>query len=60
MIDIIKKLGFAPSNSEVRRLATAGAITINGEKIENVDLSLGAGEFILKVGKRNFAKLKLK
>ncbi|ADR18222.1 tyrosine--tRNA ligase [Calditerrivibrio nitroreducens] len=60
LIDIIKKLGFAPSNSEVRRLATAGAITINGEKIENVDLSLGAGEFILKVGKRNFAKLKLK
>jgi len=60
LIDIIKKLGFAPSNSEVRRLATAGAITINGVKIENVDLSLGAGEFILKVGKRNFAKLKLK
>jgi tyrosyl-tRNA synthetase len=60
LIDIVKKLGFAPSNSEVRRLATSGAVTINGEKVENVDLSLGAGEFILKVGKRNFARLKLK
>ncbi|MCX8084723.1 MAG: tyrosine--tRNA ligase [Calditerrivibrio sp.] len=60
LIDIIKKLGFAPSNSEVRRLAVSGAITLNGEKVENVDICLDTGEYVLKVGKRNFAKLIVK
>lgn len=60
LIEIIKRLGFAPSNSEVRRLANSGAITLNGEKVENADLSLDVGEYILKVGKRNFARLKVR
>ena len=60
LIEIIKRLGFATSNSEVRRLASSGAITLNGEKGENADIPLIAGEYILKVGKRNFAKLYVK
>jgi len=60
LIDVIKNVGFAPSNSEVRRLASSGAISLNGEKIENADQTLGIGEYILKVGKRNFAKLIVK
>lgn len=60
LIDIIKNLGFAPSNSEVRRLCSSGAITLNGEKVGNADIAVDTGEYILKVGKRNFAKLNLK
>lgn len=60
LLDIIKKLNFAPSNSEIRRLSASGAITINGEKVNNIDIHLESGEYILKVGKRHFAKLKVK
>ncbi|MCA1927694.1 MAG: tyrosine--tRNA ligase [Calditerrivibrio sp.] len=60
LIDIIKNLGFAPSNSEIRRLCSSGAITLNGEKVGNADVVVDAGEYVLKVGKRNFAKLNLK
>jgi len=54
---IVKGLKFLPSNSEARRLAKQGGIYIDGEKTENIDQTLQPGEYILKVGKRKFAKL---
>jgi len=59
LIDIIGKngLNFLPSNSEARRLAKQGGIYIDGEKVEDIDKCLPAGNCILKVGKRKFAKL---
>lgn len=54
---IVKGLNFLPSNSEARRLANQGGIYIDGDKTENIDQSLAGGEFVLKVGKRKFAKL---
>jgi tyrosyl-tRNA synthetase len=59
LIDIIKKLGFASSNSEARRLCLSGAIALNGEKVDNIDILLQTGEYVLKVGKKNFARLKV-
>lgn len=59
LIDIIKKLGFASSNTEARRLCSSSAITLNGEKVDNIDVLLQAGEYVLKVGKKNFARLKV-
>ncbi|MGD9809579.1 MAG: tyrosine--tRNA ligase [Deferribacterales bacterium] len=59
LIDAIGKggLNFLPSNSEARRLAKQGGIYIDGEKVEDIDQCLPAGEYTLKVGKRKFAKL---
>jgi len=57
---IVKELKFSPSNSEARRLAKQGGVYIDGEKYNNVDSPLGAGEYTLKVGKRKFAKLIVK
>lgn len=59
LIDVIGKngLNFLPSNSEARRLAKQGGIYIDGEKVEDIDQCLSAGEYTLKVGKRKFAKL---
>jgi len=59
LIDVIGKSGlnFLPSNSEARRLAKQGGIYIDGEKVEDIDQCLPAGEYTLKVGKRKFAKL---
>lgn len=59
-VDIVKAitaLGFAPSNSEARRLIAQGAVKINGERIEaNSKTELKEGD-IVQVGKRNFARI---
>ena len=48
-----------PSTSQARRDIKQGAVKINQEKISDVQLQLGSGEYILQVGKRKFAKLKV-
>lgn len=57
---LIKDLGLLPSTSEARRMVKGRAVEIRGEKVEDekATVSLAAGEeFILKVGKKKFAKL---
>jgi len=49
-----------PSTSQARRDIKQGAVKVNQEKISDMQLQLGAGEYILQVGKRKFAKLKVK
>ncbi len=49
----------APSTSQARRDIKQGAVKINQEKINDEQLQLGNGEYVLQVGKRKFAKLKV-
>ena len=59
---LISKVGFAPSTSEARRLIQGGAVEVNGEKITDSGLKMNLkaeDEFILKVGKRRFIKVKV-
>jgi tyrosyl-tRNA synthetase len=49
-----------PSTSQARRDIKQGAVKINQEKISDIQLQLDSGEYILQVGKRKFAKLKVK
>jgi tyrosyl-tRNA synthetase len=48
-----------PSTSQARRDIKQGAVKINQEKISDIQLQLSCGEYILQVGKRKFAKLKV-
>ena len=48
-----------PSTSQARRDIKQGAVKINQEKISDMQLQLSSGEYILQVGKRKFAKLKV-
>ncbi|MCF6331561.1 MAG: tyrosine--tRNA ligase [Sulfurimonas sp.] len=48
-----------PSTSQARRDIKQGAVKINQEKIHDMKLQLTTGEYILQVGKRKFAKLKV-
>ncbi|WP_415397990.1 tyrosine--tRNA ligase [Sulfurimonas sp. CS5] len=48
-----------PSTSQARRDIKQGAVKINQEKISDMQLQLACGEYILQVGKRKFAKLKV-
>jgi tyrosyl-tRNA synthetase len=60
LISIISTLKFAPSNGEARRLIQQGGVTINGELVSDpmMELIFNQGDsFVLKVGKRKFARL---
>ena len=49
----------ASSRSEARRLVAQGGVTVNGERATDPQAPLAAGEYLVKVGKRHFAKLKV-
>jgi tyrosyl-tRNA synthetase len=49
-----------PSTSQARRDIKQGAVKIDQNKISDIQLQLREGEYILQVGKRKFAKLKVK
>ncbi len=62
LISLLVKTGLAASRSEGRRAIEQGGVTVNGEKITDVKAvytakELGAGEFIIKRGKKKFAKV---
>jgi len=48
-----------PSTSQARRDIKQGAVKINQEKVHDEQLQLSSGEYVLQVGKRKFAKLKV-
>jgi len=61
LINLIVSNKMADSNAAARRLIEQGGVTINGEKIDDFNLVLNYSEdFVLKVGKRKFLKVKMK
>jgi len=56
---VLAETGLAKSNSEGRRSIQGGGVKVNGEKIsdENQEIDC-AGEYILQVGKRRFARVR--
>ncbi len=51
--------GLEPSTSQARRDIKQNAVRVNQEKIQDMQMQLQKGEYILQVGKRKFAKLKV-
>ena len=52
--------GIEPSTSQARRDIKQNAVSIDQQKISDEKLNLVCGEYILQVGKRKFAKVKVK
>lgn len=52
--------GLEPSTSQGRRDIKQNAVSIDQEKISDDKLQLSAGEYILQVGKKRFAKVRVK
>lgn len=58
---IIALAGAAKSNSDARRLLQQGAVEVNGALIKDIAAELQAsGEYILRVGKKRFIKVRPK
>jgi tyrosyl-tRNA synthetase len=59
ILDLITKVNLANSKGEARRLVSQGGVSIDGEKVTDINANINVtDEKILKVGKRNFIKLK--
>ncbi len=54
---LLKQTGLCPSTSDAMRMVAQGGVRINGDVVSDRGLQLHAGEFVLQVGKRKFAKI---
>jgi tyrosyl-tRNA synthetase len=54
---LLKQAGLAPSTSEALRLIEQGGVRIDGEVVSDRALRIGAGCFVVQVGKRKFARV---
>ena len=60
---VIVEAGFAPSNSQARRLVESKAVELNGDKMTDSKFSLKmepGHQVLLKVGKKNFAHIAIR
>jgi len=56
---LLKAAGLAPSSSEANRLIDGAGVRVDGALISDKGLRLGAGTYVLQVGKRKFARVTL-
>lgn len=60
LVDLILKVNFASSKGEARRLITQGGVSIDGNKMDDINSNIKIDKPItLKVGKRKFIKLSI-
>jgi tyrosyl-tRNA synthetase len=56
---LLKQAGLAPSGSEATRLIEGNGVRIDGSVVSDKGLKLGAGTYVVQVGKRKFARVTL-
>jgi len=56
---VLVDAGIEPSTSQARRDIKQGAVRIDQEKVTDEKITLPKGEYILQVGKRKFAKVRV-
>ncbi|MES2482619.1 MAG: tyrosine--tRNA ligase [Pseudomonadota bacterium] len=56
---LLKQAGLAPSTSEANRLIDGGGVRIDSAAVSDKGLKLGAGTYVVQVGKRKFARVTL-
>lgn len=54
---IITSSHLTKSGSEFRRLVTQGGVKLNDQKVQDVELKLAPGEYVIQLGKRTFARI---
>ncbi|MBI5048168.1 MAG: tyrosine--tRNA ligase [Deltaproteobacteria bacterium] len=61
VVDLLKNTSLTPSTSEARRLISQGGVSIDGEKVSDINYKLSANRnYLLQVGKRKFARVSIK
>jgi tyrosyl-tRNA synthetase len=56
---LLVDIKLSPSTSQARRDIKQGSVKINQDKIDDEQLQLEAGEYVVQIGKRKFARIKV-
>ena len=56
---LLKAAGLAPSTSEALRLVDQGGVRVDGAAVSDRGLKLAAGTYVVQIGKRKFARVRL-
>jgi tyrosyl-tRNA synthetase len=59
LLDLLQQLGLTASKSEGRRLLAEGAVQVDGARVDDPAARLGAGVYLVRAGRRRFARLRL-
>jgi tyrosyl-tRNA synthetase len=59
ILDVLQQLGLIGSKSEGRRLLAEGAIQLDGARIDDPAARLGPGAYLLRAGRRRFARVRI-
>ena len=59
LIDAMAAAGLAASKAEARRLIAQGGVTVDERRAESDAEELRSGEYLVKVGKRRFKRIRL-
>ncbi len=57
LLEVLEKARLIASRGEARRLAKQGALSIDGERVEDPTGSLGPGVYLIRLGKRKYARV---
>jgi tyrosyl-tRNA synthetase len=59
LLALLDQLGLVASRSEARRLVAQNAVHVNDQIVDEPTLQLAPGSYLLKVGKRRYARVRL-
>ncbi|ALM84942.1 tyrosine--tRNA ligase [Bordetella sp. N] len=59
ILKLLREAGLCASGAEAQRNIEQGGVRVNGDKVEDKSLQLTAGEYVVQVGKRKFARVTL-
>jgi tyrosyl-tRNA synthetase len=59
ILKILREAGLVVSGAEAQRNVEQGGVKVDGERIDDKSLQLGAGTYVVQVGKRKFARVTL-
>jgi tyrosyl-tRNA synthetase len=59
LLELLERLALAKSRSEGRRLVEQNAVSVDGEPVGDPRRRMGPGTYLIKVGKRRYARVRL-
>src|SRR5690606_29545773 len=59
ILHILREAGLCASGSEAQRNVQQGGVKVDGTRVEDKALALASGSYVLQVGKRKFARVRL-
>lgn len=60
IVHVLRDAGLASSGSEATRNIQQGGVRVDSQRVEDRALQLGAGTYVVQVGKRKFARVTIK